>query len=215
MKTLLKKELTLSASPLSFVFIAFALMALIPNYPILVGGFFVCLGIFQSFMAAREAGDTLFTAMLPVKKTDVVKARFAFTVFIQLAAFAAMAALTALRMTALADAGAYTANALMNANLAYLGWELVVFALFNALFVCAFYKTAYKLGWPFVIFGIVSFLVITAAEVLHHIPGLEGLNSTHYEPKQLAVLIAGAVIYGAVTFISERVSEKRFSRVDL
>ena len=215
MKTLLKKELTLAASPLSYIFIAFAIMALIPNYPILVGGFFVCLGIFQSFMAAREAGDTLYTAMLPVKKTDVVKARFAFTTFIELVSFAAMAALTALRMTVLADADVYTANALMNANLAYLGWELVVFALFNALFVCSFYKTAYKLGWPFVWFGVVSFLVIAAAEVLHHIPGFEGLNSTRYDVKQLPVLIAGAAIYGAVTFISERVSEKRFDRVDL
>jgi len=215
MKTLLKKELCLTASPLSFLFIVFAVMALIPNYPILVGAFFVCLGIFQTFKTARESGDTLYTAMLPVKKTDVVKARYAFSIVIELAAFVITAALTAVRMTALAGSETYLANPLMNANLAYLGWVLIVFTVFNTCFICGFYGTAYKFGVPFLVFGIVTFVVIGIAEVLHHIPGLEGLNSTGFDPMQLAVLTAGAVIFAAGTLIAERVAEKRFNSIDL
>ena len=40
MKRLLHKELRLSAAPVTYYFLAFALMTLIPGYPILVGGFF-------------------------------------------------------------------------------------------------------------------------------------------------------------------------------
>ena len=75
---LLRKEIKLAASPLSYLFIGFGLMAFIPGYPILVGSFFVCLGLFQSFQAAREANDILYTVLLPVAKGDVVRAKYAF-----------------------------------------------------------------------------------------------------------------------------------------
>ena len=42
MKNLLKKELKLAASPLTWLFLVAAFMTMIPGYPILVGAFFVC-----------------------------------------------------------------------------------------------------------------------------------------------------------------------------
>lgn len=68
MKKLLYKELRLTAAPITYLFLAFALMTLIPGYPILMGGFFITLGIFYTFQTARESGDILFTALLPCKK---------------------------------------------------------------------------------------------------------------------------------------------------
>ena len=65
MKKLLHKELRLTAAPITYLFLAFALMPLIPGYPILMGGFFITLGIFYTFQMARESGDILFTALLP------------------------------------------------------------------------------------------------------------------------------------------------------
>lgn len=38
MNKLLKKELRLTAAPITYFFLAFALMTLIPGYPIFVGG---------------------------------------------------------------------------------------------------------------------------------------------------------------------------------
>ena len=66
MKYILKKEMALSASILSYLFIIFGLMFFIPGYPILCGVFFVTLGIFQSFQNAREATDIVFSALLPI-----------------------------------------------------------------------------------------------------------------------------------------------------
>ena len=65
---LLKKDLRLALSPLTPLFLLFSFMALIPRYPILVGAFFVCLGVFYSFQQAREAGDILYTVLLPIRK---------------------------------------------------------------------------------------------------------------------------------------------------
>ena len=101
MTKLLSKEMKLTASPLSYVFIAFAAMTMIPGYPILCGAFFVCLGIFYTYQQARECDDITYTVLLPVRKRDVVTAKFLFTVIIELISFAICVALTVIRMNAM------------------------------------------------------------------------------------------------------------------
>ncbi|MEE3311988.1 MAG: ABC-2 transporter permease, partial [Acutalibacteraceae bacterium] len=177
MNALLKKEMRLSALLLTYLFIGFGVMTLVPGYPILCGAFFITLGIFQSFQSAREANDIVFSALLPIAKRDVVKGKYQFTALIELAGFAVMAVLTLVRMTVLADAVIYRQNALMNANLFFLGCVLLIFGLFNAIFLGGFLKTAYKLGKYFVIFIAVCFVVIFLAEAAHHVPGLGALNA--------------------------------------
>ena len=216
-RKLLGKEIRLAASPLSWLFIAFSLMALIPGYPILVGAFFICFGIFQSFQSGRENNDILYTVLLPVNKTDAVKAKYRFAVLIQMISFAISAIITVIRMVFMKDAAPYVTNPMMNANQAFLAYMLLVFAVFNWFFLCGFFKTAYKFGFPFIIFIIVSFLLITVAEVLHHIPGLEFLNDTDTiaDSKMWIILADAFVIYALVSFISCRVAMKRFERVDM
>ena len=217
MRNLLVKECRLSAHILSYLFILFGFMALIPGYPITLGAFFVCLGLFQTFQAARENNDILFTALLPVAKTDVVRARYAFVVLIEMAAFALMAVLAVVRMTALADAPVYTSNAMMNANQVFLAWVLVIFALFNAIFVGGFFKTAYKFGRPFVTFIVVCMLVVVVAEALHFIPGLAWLNATDTMANGLmwGILAAAAAAFALVTWLACRKSCADFEKIDL
>lgn len=215
MKQLLKKEFRLAASPLSFFFIAFGCMAMLPGYPIVLGGFFVCLGLFQSFQSAREAGDILYTAMLPVSKVTVVSAKFLFSVTIELIAFSLMAVLTGLRMAFLADAQVYLQNSLLNANLAFLGWVLMLFAVFNGLFIGGFFRTAYKIGIPFLSFGIAAAVVVTLSEALGFFPGMAGLKSTGFAPVQLVILAIGIGLYLAITAVSYFRSVANFERIDL
>lgn len=217
MKDLLNKEIKLAAHPLAWLFIAFGVMAMIPGYPILVGNFFVCLGIFQSFQKSRENNDILYTALLPVKKADVVSAKFTFVCLIQMLSFALMAVLTLVRMTVFKDGAVYVNNAMMNANQAYLGYALIVFALFNLLFVKGFFKTAYKFTKPFVSFIAAAFIVVGITETLHHIPGLQFLNDTDTmnNPVQWGILAVCAVIYAVVTISSKNASQRYFEEVDL
>lgn len=212
---LLKKEMLLTASPRSYFFIAFAFMAMIPQYPILLGAFFVCLGIFGSFQSAREAGDIFYTNMLPVAKKDVVKSKYIFTVAIQMISWILMFVLTLLRMSFLADVVPYSINTLMNANFAYLGWNLIIFAAFNTIFLGNFFKTAYKLGIPFVLFGIATVIVLFLGEALHVFPGMESLNSNRFQLSQLWIFFGGIAVYFAGTLLSIKVSIKRFEKIDL
>ncbi|MBQ6164465.1 MAG: ABC-2 transporter permease [Clostridia bacterium] len=217
MKSLLIKEMRLASSPLSYIFLVAAGMTLLPGYPILVGAFFICFGIFHSFQNAREANDTLYTVLLPVKKSDFVGAKYVFTCMIQTLGFTLCAALTAVRMTALSSSAPYVNNAMMNPSPVSLAFTLLIFAAFNVLFVGGYFKTAYKIGMPFLFFGIAALLLIAAAETLHHLPGLGFLNTTTGERLglQLGVLAAAALVYAAVTALACRTAKKRFERIDL
>ena len=217
MRNIMVKELRLSASCLSYFFIAFGLMFFIPGYPILCGVFFVTLGIFQSFQNARETNDILFSALLPFAKRDVVRGKYRFVCLIEACALLLMGIAVAGRMTALADAPVYRENALMNANFFALGLAFFIFALFNAVFVGGFFKTAYKFGRPFVTYIILSFLTLGVGEALHHIPGLEALNAFGMDalPLQLTLLAAGVLSYIGITLFSCRRAQKRFETIDL
>ncbi len=217
MSALLKKELRLSALFLTYLFIAFAFMTLLPGYPILCGVFFITLGIFQSFQSAREANDIVYSALLPVAKSDVVKGKYLFTALIELAGFAVMAILTLVRMTALADAAIYRQNALMNANPFFLGAALFMFGLFNVIFLGGFFKTGYQLGKNFVIYIVVAFFAIGVAEAAHHVPGLGALNAFGFDRigLQLLCLLAGAVCFALMTFLSYNKACKNFESIDL
>ncbi len=217
MKNLMRKEILLSASPISFVFLLFSVMAMIPGYPILVGAFFICFGIFQSFQSACANNDILYTVLLPVKKTDVVKAKYGFTLLIQMLSFTITVILTFFRMTVLADAAPYTQNAMMNANPFFLAGNLLVFALFNGLFLGGFFKTADRYGKPFLLFSIAAFLLITAAETLHHIPRLEFLNGTAPlgDGRMWLLFVLGLAVYIGGSLATCRASVKRFAAVDM
>ena len=150
-------------------------------------------------------------------KLDVVKSKYLFAMFIEACGFALMAVLTILRMTVLADAAVYRQNALMNANPFYLGMVLVIFGLFNAIFVGGYFKTAYNMGKPFIIYGIITFIIITLSEALHHFPGLQVLNAFGFEhiALQLLLLLGGALLYVALTFFSYRKACEDFEKIDL
>lgn len=217
MNNLLKKEMKLAASPLSYIFIVFGLMAFVPGYPILVGAFFVCLGMFQSFQTMREANDITYTSLLPVAKSDIVKAKYCFCVLIEACYFLLTAIPVIVRMTLLSESLVYRNNALMNANIVYLGYVLIVLGLFNLIFIGGFFKTAYKFAKPFVAFIILSFLVLGLAETLFHIPMFSVLNSFGFENLglQVTILLIGMASFILMTLLSMKKAISNFEKIDL
>lgn len=216
MREILRKEMTLSALPLSYLFIAFGAMFLLPGYPILCGAFFVTLGIFQSFRHAREADDIGFSLLLPIERNAIVRGKYLFVCLFELAGFMLMAIATVLRMTVLSQAVAYRENALMAANPFALGLALTIFALFNLVFLGGFFKTAYDFTKPFIGYMIAAFVTIGIAETLHHLPGLALLNAMagDHIVLQLALLAAGILVFMALTCVSFRKACDNFNRID-
>lgn len=216
MVKILKKEMMLSASPITYFFILFGFLFFLPGYPILCAPFFVTLGIFKSFQNAREANDFVFSALLPIAKRDVVKGKYVFSCMIELASLLVMAVSTLIRMSVLKGSAVYKANALMNANLYGLGAAPVIFGLFNLIFIGSFFKTTYRFG-SFVSYIAAAFLALGIFEALHYIPGLGAVNAFGFDHLglQLALLAAGATIYLVMTWISYRNACVSFDKIDL
>jgi len=217
MKNLIYKEFRLAMPLLTIAFLAFTLMTFIPGYPILCGAFFVCFGIFQSYQMGREDNDILYSVLLPIRKTDVVKAKYATTIILQMIAFSFCTVFTGIRMISLSNAKVYTTNVLMAANLVFLAFVLLIFTAFNVIFLGGFFKTAYGIGKPFIVFISVNFIIIGIAEALHHFPGLSWLNAMDfsYAGRHTIILIGAAIVYVIVTVVSCKGSQKRFEKIDL
>lgn len=217
MSKILLKEIKLSSHILSWLFIPFGFMFLIPGYPILCGSFFITLGIFQSFQGARESNDILYSALLPIAKKDIVRGKFVFVVLIELLGAFFMLISVLLRMIFFADFAVYRNNPLMNANLFALGAAFLIFGLFNYIFLGGFFKTGYKFGKPFVMYIVFAFILLIAFESMHHIPGLELINSFGFDNilLQLLTFVAELIIFALLSLVSCRNSCLRFERIDL
>ena len=215
MRLLLNKEVRLATSALAWAFLAFSLMAFLPGYPIALGAFFMCMGMFQSFLKAREANDILYSALLPIAKRDVVTAKYAAVLLIEVLGMAAMAVFAAVRMGLLADVPVYVQNPLLAANLSFLACALLVFGAFNLVFVGGFFRSAYYLGKPFIAFIVVAMAIVLAFEICWHVPGLEALGSIGPNVAQAGVLGASTAVFAIETFVSWRVSQRRFEALDI
>lgn len=216
MKHLLYKELRLAKHPTMFLFLLFSAMLLIPSYPYYVAFIYTCLSVFFVFLQGRENNDLSFTALLPVRKRDIVRARCLLVVLIQLAQVLVSlpCAIVGARINPL---GGNAAG--IEANAAFFGLVLVMYALFNLLFLPAFYRTGYRVGRAFLFAGAAVLVYIVAAELLVQcVPALKASLDT-FDPAtrgtRLFVLLLGAGLYAAGNLLACRLSERRFARVDL
>lgn len=141
-------------------------LTLVPAYPYGVVFFFGCLGIFQTFINARENKDAFFTAALPVNKRDVVRAKCQLLAAAQLGQLLLTVPFALLRVVLLPNGN----PAGIEANVAYFGCGLLIYAAFNAVFLISFYKTAYKAGKAFLLGVIPVTLGIGVMETLAHVP---------------------------------------------
>lgn len=208
MKALLYKQLKLTAHPMTFVFILCGAMLLIPNYPYSVIFFYVTLGIFFMFSNSREQRDQDYSALLPIKKRDSVKAAVIFSVLLQLASIAVAVPFMLINQNIAPEGGN---QAGIDANVAALAWGFLVFTVFNAIFMPAFYRNGYKVGKAFLLANIGAFTLVALDVVAPHIiPWLDG-----NDPKQYILLISSAVIYAVITYLSYQKSAKLYEKVDL
>lgn len=215
MKALLKKEFGLTGVAITYLFVFAAGMAMIPNYPILVVTMIVSIGLIVTFQEARAARDTDYFAILPIRKRDVVKAKFLFVMCIEGLTLLLLIVIVVLRRVFLSNAQAYIENPMMNANAAYLGYTLICFAMFNSFFLSTFFKTGSSFVKPSIFFFTAEFICVGTFEALHHIMALAGLNATTINYQQIIALAIGILLYGCLTVISYRVSANAFEKVDL
>ncbi len=216
MRPLIQKELSLCLHPTEIVFLCFAALVFVPNYPYEVIFFFAGLSAFFHCMSARENGDLAFTCALPVRKRDVPLARIAVAVLFQCILLLLTALCIAVKQLT------FPAELLVNragnsANLAFCGFGALLSGAFNLAFFPMYYKDPNKVGVPFVVSSAVQFALIAVMVALRQFPFYAPLASSDLSHcgMKLAVLLGGLALYCALTALSAWLSMKRFERVDL
>lgn len=151
MKNLLYNELRLAFHPTVALFWLLSAMLLIPSYPYYVILFYSMLGIFFVCLTGRENHDLYFTMSLPIRKRDLVRARFGFVVMIEL-----IQLLIAVPFAILRQRLPLPGNEVgMDANIAFFGISLLLFGLYNWIFLTAYYAAPDKVGKTFAITSVV------------------------------------------------------------
>ena len=214
MKALLYKQLRLTCHPMTLVFLLAGAFLLIPNYPYTVAFFYVTLGIFFMFMNGREQRDADYCAVLPIRKRDGVKAACLFAILVELASLV-LAVPFALLSARINPKGTNLAG--IDTNVALFAGGLILFAVFNSVFLPSFYRSGYKVGISFLKASVAVALVTVCDVMLPHLPGLAWLDGTDRVScaRQLPVLAICAVLYGFLTYLAYRRSAKRYEQVDL
>lgn len=214
MKELLYKEFRLALHPTAPLFLGLSAMLLIPNYPYYVTFFYTCLSLFFICLTGRENRDIPYMMLLPVRKRDIVRSRIAMAVCLQLLQVLACVPFAVLR-TGFSMPGNQVG---MDANPAFFGLALVMMGIFNLLFFTAYYRHPDRIGKSFAVAGTGMFLYMGAAEAMtHFVPFFMTLDTPGWEhpAEKGAVLAAGAALYGLLTEIACKKSEKSFEKLDL
>lgn len=217
MKALLFKELRLAMHPSTYLFMAIGSMLMIPSYPYYVAFFYTCLGIFFIFLSSRENKDILFTASLPVRKSDVVKSRVITVAIIELLQLAIGIPFAIIGIRINPNAAGNMAG--IEANMAFFGLVLIMYSLFNTIYLPLFYKTTVKVGAPLIYASIAMLIYVVTVELaVQMIPFLKmHLDTT--DPVmgiyQFPILIAGMLIFALALWLTYRKSVANFEKVDL
>lgn len=214
MKTLLYKQLRLACHPMTPVFCLSGIMLLIPNYPYSVAFFYVTLGLFFTFLNMREQKDIYYSALLPLRKRDTVRAAVAFTVLAELLSVV----ITALFCLLSAKLQPGKDNAVgMDANLMLLGAGFVLYGVFNLVFFVCLYRSGYKVGAAYLKANLALWPMMFLAEALPHFPSLLWLNrvDTQANLRQIPILLFGVAVFAVLTILAYRRSARLYERVDL
>ena len=213
MMTLLYKEMRLVAHPTSIVFAFLGCLVLVPSYPYSVIFMFGCLAPYITFLNARETNDVWYTAVLPVTKRESVLGKCLLVVFFQL-----FQLFFSIPFALLRNALNIANNPVgLDATIAWYGFGFFLYAVFDLVFLTAFYKSGYRVGRSFVLSAIPMVFLMVAMEATAHIPTLIWMDS--YQPEhllmQLPILLAGIVSYGILVASAYQISAKCFEKVDL
>ena len=218
MLNLIKKEIALCLHPTAFIFLSFAALVFVPNYPYEVIFFFSCLSVFFCCMMTRENGDIAFSCALPVKKEHIPLAKMLVVIGLQCIILLLVGIIGAIK-GAILPAEQYVNQAGISANIVLVGNGAILLGIFNLIFFPRYFKKPDKIGVPFAIGAIAVFLLIGVSIVLRwatplYSITLNGLNSEHTGAK-IAALGIGIAVYIILSAISCKLAMKRFQNIDV
>lgn len=216
MLKLFRKELRLNMPCPLYLFALLGGMVLIPNYPYIVGIGYSIMHVMLYFQFVNENRSQEFSAILPVKRSDIVGST---TLVIVLCQTANLAVATICAYPSILINPFHTNLIGLDCNLAFFGAALTSLGVFNAITITRYFKTGYKYGVTLIL-GLIAFIVtygvfecfIQTIPALTH--ALDGYNP-NYIWARLTLLLAGVILYCVLTFLANKIAVKKFQKVNL
>jgi len=212
MKNLLYKEFHLSIHPAYFLMPAFGVLLLIPHWPYFIAlMYFFFISVPNIFNNNKAQNDIGFSATLPIRRADIVKARVTSIMILELLQILVASIFVFIKMTLF-----QTENFLLDANIAFIGFTFMMFGIFNVIYLPMFYKTADKIGWPIIVSFSATFLFSAVIEVIILlVPAAKILDGKAHLSAQLIVLGIGLLTFFLLSYEANRLSIKRFEKINI
>jgi len=221
MKNFLNKEIKLCLAPINYVYLSFAVMTIIPNYPRYVGFFFFCVSILHLFNNSMLNKDIEYSMILPITKKDIVKSRCLLVGTYEIVGTLLSVPFSIIFFKIMPTPEGNIAG--IEGNVAFYGLVLVLLSIFNFVFFTKYYKKAGKPGGSFLLASIFFWIFTMLFEFpiwTKNVFGIEFFQmldrfDAESQIKQLPILAAGIVIYFLVWILTYKISSRRFEKVDL
>lgn len=216
---LVLKDLKLSLHPAAVVyFVLAATMMFIPNYPRPIGFCYIIIAVMMMFSTDLQNKDREFTSLLPVRKTDCVKARVVTVCTIELATLIVSIPFAILAQRMFAAKGMVNAGG-MSINLTLYAIALIGYSIANLIIIPGGYKKNFKVNARCLIALVVFIIVTVALEniVCRPMDGKLFLNGTSGREllRQLPVLAGAIVLYVVVNLIVCRIAFKSYEKAEI
>ncbi len=212
MKSLMYKEFHLVISPMFYLVLLFGALLLIPQWVYLVApSYFLFITVPNLFAIAKAQNDIGFSAMLPVRRNDIVKSRILSLITLEVLQILVTAIFAVVNLAIYPEE-----NFVLDTNATFIGCVFIEYAIYNAVFFPMFYKTAYKIGVPILAACSAALLFAVGVEFLiAFVPGLKVLDGREHIAAQLSVLVGGIIIFVLLNILAYKKSAKNFERVNL
>jgi len=226
MKNLLYKELKLCLNPQIIIFSFLSLLVLIPSWPSAVAFVYLFSGISTIFPRALADKDIVYSAMLPVRKADVVKGKVLLVTTVELFSILISIPAAALKILIIDPALIASTEASDQAtqqaylssiapNFACYGFVFIAMGVFALVLFPWYYRNPAKINWP----GVVSILAgiftlgigIGLQSFITQLQTYDAIGLV----VQLSVLVFGLAFFAIATIIAEKKAEKNFAKVDI
>lgn len=208
------KDLTLVFHPMSIVILALAILVIVPNWPYAVILLYGCLCPYFNAQNAREQRDLDYAAVLPVSRHDMVVARVAATMLVEGVCVGLMFGFSLLRPII----GTSDMFVGMPPNVAFLGFALATFALFDLVFFPLQYQDPSKVGIPLVVASVPTLLFMIGFEVAPYVSpvfsDLFAQSGFANMGAQLGALVVGVIIFLLGHVLTTVLAAQAFERVD-
>jgi hypothetical protein len=229
MKNLIKKELTLCTNPQVIIFCLLSALVVIPQWPAMIAMIYVLSGLMTIFPRALADQDLQYTAMLPIRKGDVVKGKACLLSILELGSLLFSVPFALMKVLLFdpgllasyqesGDKGQWTYTLMMQPSLGGYGYTLLAMGFFNAVLLPWYYRNPQKVNWPPLVTFFASLFLLGLGI------GAESLTvaALNYDKTTLlywlvegGVLLGGLLLFFGLSILGEKKGEKSFAKVDL